>query len=75
MAKELHIRTTDKLQEVNVDHLYRGKYSVTLCVECLDKALNSPKWLVMHEVTSLPPHPHCNECGAITKELFAKLYS
>ncbi len=69
------VRVTDKLQEVNIDYLFYGKKTITLCNECLNKEQGKPSFLMSIEVTQNTPHFHCNLCGAIDKDMYAKLYS
>ena len=67
--------TTDKLVEVEIDHLTRGKSTKTLCVDCLTKQEKQPIWLQLTTVTHNTPHTSCNLCGAITTVEYAKRFS
>lgn len=67
--------TTDRLVEVEIDHLTRGKSIKTLCTSCLVKQEKQPIWLQLTTVTSNTPHTSCNLCGAITQEDYAKRFS
>lgn len=69
------IKTTERLQEVELHYLLQGKKTVTLCNECLEQQRSYPKFFVNIEVTDNTPHVHCNLCGAITVDMYAKKYS
>jgi hypothetical protein len=69
------IKLTEKLQEVELHYLLQGKKLVTLCNECLEQQRKYPKFFVDITVTENTPHVHCNLCGAITTEAYAKKYS
>lgn len=69
------VRTTDKLQEVNLHHLVYGRTTLTLCISCLNNEVIKPSFIQTVEVTANTPHTACNRCGAITTDDYARRFS